>query len=203
MLLSADSVLKRNWLVLVQGTDVDDAATAITRAPADKEPLSALAFKIMADKFVGSLTFCRIYRWLLSSSTEIMFAKCIELIHACIGYMVRFVNRRAELSQECRGQIAGHVSPIWPLIRRILVHLYPSALMGLLARRVNLLVIAISPTGSYSADKFCWHVVAPWLKALMPSTAIKALASELVDFYWCTPTVGRTLMSPELETLLQ
>ena len=47
----------------MQGTDVDDAATAITRKPSDSEPLSALAFKIMADKFVGSLTFCRIYRY--------------------------------------------------------------------------------------------------------------------------------------------
>jgi elongation factor G len=32
-----------------------------TRAPSDTEPLSMLAFKIMNDPFVGSLTFCRIY----------------------------------------------------------------------------------------------------------------------------------------------
>ena len=32
-----------------------------TRAPSDAEPLSMLAFKIMNDPFVGSLTFCRIY----------------------------------------------------------------------------------------------------------------------------------------------
>ena len=33
----------------------------VTRAPSDSEPLSMLAFKIMNDPFVGSLTFCRIY----------------------------------------------------------------------------------------------------------------------------------------------
>jgi elongation factor G len=33
----------------------------VTRAPSDTEPLSMLAFKIMNDPFVGSLTFCRIY----------------------------------------------------------------------------------------------------------------------------------------------
>jgi len=46
----------------VQGTDPEDIETQIIRKPDDAEPLSALAFKIMADKFVGSLTFCRIYR---------------------------------------------------------------------------------------------------------------------------------------------
>ena len=29
--------------------------------PSDDEPLALLAFKIMNDPFVGSLTFCRIY----------------------------------------------------------------------------------------------------------------------------------------------
>ncbi len=33
----------------------------ITRKASDEEPLSVLAFKIMDDPFVGSLTFCRIY----------------------------------------------------------------------------------------------------------------------------------------------
>ena len=33
----------------------------ITRKSSDEEPLSVLAFKIMDDPFVGSLTFCRIY----------------------------------------------------------------------------------------------------------------------------------------------
>jgi hypothetical protein len=35
----------------------------MSRPPSDDAPFSALAFKIMTDPFVGSLTFCRIYRW--------------------------------------------------------------------------------------------------------------------------------------------
>ena len=31
------------------------------RQPSDDEPLSLLAFKIMDDPFVGTLTFCRVY----------------------------------------------------------------------------------------------------------------------------------------------
>lgn len=45
-----------------QGSAMDDPDTAMTRAPADEEPFSALAFKVMSDKYVGTLTFCRVYR---------------------------------------------------------------------------------------------------------------------------------------------
>lgn len=54
----------------VRGTAVDDAEKLITRPAADDAPLSALAFKIMADKFVGSLTFLRIYRCVLCGLTN-------------------------------------------------------------------------------------------------------------------------------------
>lgn len=46
----------------VKGSEVDNPDAPLTRKPADEEPFSALAFKIMADQFVGSLTFLRIYR---------------------------------------------------------------------------------------------------------------------------------------------
>lgn len=45
-----------------QGSAVDNPDEAMTRPPKDDAPFSALAFKIMADQFVGSLTFLRIYR---------------------------------------------------------------------------------------------------------------------------------------------
>ena len=44
----------------MKGIDVK-TGEEVTRAPSDTEPLSMLAFKIMNDPFVGSLTFCRIY----------------------------------------------------------------------------------------------------------------------------------------------
>ncbi|MCI6261498.1 MAG: elongation factor G [Pyramidobacter sp.] len=45
----------------VEGTSPDDEAKVIERHPKMDEPLSALAFKIAVDPFVGRLTFCRIY----------------------------------------------------------------------------------------------------------------------------------------------
>src|SRR6202161_32609 len=50
----------------VHGTNPDNGET-ITRHPADSEPFSALAFKIMADPFVGQLTFIRVYSGQLQS----------------------------------------------------------------------------------------------------------------------------------------
>lgn len=55
----------------VKGTAVDDAEVAISRRSADDESFSALAFKIMTDPFVGSLTFCRIYSGVLDSGSYV------------------------------------------------------------------------------------------------------------------------------------
>jgi elongation factor G len=43
-----------------------------TRAPSDDAPFSALAFKIMNDPFVGTLTFARIYSGKLETSSQVM-----------------------------------------------------------------------------------------------------------------------------------
>jgi len=44
----------------------------VTRQASDDEPLSVLAFKIMDDPFVGSLTFCRIYSGKLESGMALL-----------------------------------------------------------------------------------------------------------------------------------
>jgi len=56
----------------VKGTDVDGKGLEIERKCEDGEPFSALAFKIMTDPFVGSLTFARIYSGTLSSGTGVL-----------------------------------------------------------------------------------------------------------------------------------
>jgi len=49
-----------------------DGETVETRAPADDAPFSALAFKIMNDPFVGTLTFARIYSGTLETASQVM-----------------------------------------------------------------------------------------------------------------------------------
>ena len=51
----------------VQGTAVDDAEEKLSRKASDDEALSALAFKVMTDPFVGSLT--RIYSGLMEAGS--------------------------------------------------------------------------------------------------------------------------------------
>jgi len=53
----------------MNGTAVDDAEKKLFRKPADDEAFSGLAFKVMADPFVGSLTFCRVYSGKLEKSS--------------------------------------------------------------------------------------------------------------------------------------
>jgi elongation factor G len=49
-----------------------DGETTDTRAPSDDAPFSALAFKIMNDPFVGTLTFARIYSGKLETASQVM-----------------------------------------------------------------------------------------------------------------------------------
>ncbi len=49
-----------------------DSDEDIERASSDDEPFSALAFKVMTDPFVGSLTFVRIYSGVLESGTSVL-----------------------------------------------------------------------------------------------------------------------------------
>lgn len=51
----------------VAGIDVVDETKEIRRKNSDDDHVSALAFKVMTDPFVGSLTFCRIYSGIISS----------------------------------------------------------------------------------------------------------------------------------------
>src|SRR5215510_11381272 len=51
---------------------VDPKGNEIERLPDDKAPMALLAFKIMDDPFVGTITFCRIYSGILSSGTGVI-----------------------------------------------------------------------------------------------------------------------------------
>jgi elongation factor G len=51
---------------------LDDKGNEVIRLPDDKEPMSLLAFKIMDDPFVGTITFCRIYSGTLTTSMAVI-----------------------------------------------------------------------------------------------------------------------------------
>lgn len=61
-------------LPAMQGSDPENPEVTIERAATDDEPFAGLAFKIMTDSFVGSLTFVRVYSGKLSAGSYVMNA---------------------------------------------------------------------------------------------------------------------------------
>jgi len=56
----------------VKGVKMGKDETPMTRPHSDDAPFSALAFKIMTDPFVGSLTFARVYSGVLTSGSGVL-----------------------------------------------------------------------------------------------------------------------------------
>ncbi|MBL8538241.1 MAG: elongation factor G [Hyphomonadaceae bacterium] len=56
----------------IKGVDMDDPEKELVRESDDKQPLSLLAFKIMDDPFVGTITFCRIYSGVLNAGDGLL-----------------------------------------------------------------------------------------------------------------------------------
>ncbi len=80
----------------------------ITRKAADNEPFSALAFKIMADPFVGQLTFIRVYSGQLKSSDSVLNSRTQR--HERIGRLLKMhANKREDIQEILAGDICAAV----------------------------------------------------------------------------------------------
>ena len=83
-----------------------DGTTPDERAPLDEEPVSALAFKIMNDPFVGSLTFVRIYSGVLEASAFVL--NPLKGKRERIGRMLMMhANHREDVKQAHAGDIVA------------------------------------------------------------------------------------------------
>ncbi len=91
----------------VKGTNPDNGEV-ITRQPADDEPFSALAFKIMADPFVGQLTFIRVYSGQVKSGDSVLCAGRRRTER--IGRLLKMhANKREDISEILAGDICAAV----------------------------------------------------------------------------------------------
>jgi len=83
-----------------------DSDDEISRAPSDDAPFSALAFKIMTDPFVGSLTFIRIYSGSLQSGSTII--NSVKGGRERIGRMLLMhANHREDVKSAIAGDIVA------------------------------------------------------------------------------------------------
>ncbi|HVA83294.1 MAG TPA: elongation factor G [Candidatus Binataceae bacterium] len=76
------------------------------RWPRDDAPFSALAFKIMTDPYVGTLTFLRVYSGRLESGSSVL--NSTKLKRERIGRLVKMhANKREEISEVFAGDICA------------------------------------------------------------------------------------------------
>ncbi len=91
----------------ITGTDPEKGG-AVTRRAADDDALAGLAFKIMADPFVGQLTFLRIYSGVLKSGDSVLNPRTGRTER--IGRLLKMhANKREEISEIGAGDICAGV----------------------------------------------------------------------------------------------
>lgn len=91
----------------VEGVDPDDDSV-VSRKADDKQPFSALAFKIMTDPFVGQLTFLRVYSGVVNSGDTVL--NSVKGKKERIGRLLQMhANERKEIKEVLAGDIAAAV----------------------------------------------------------------------------------------------
>jgi len=89
----------------VKGLEVD-GEKELTRKADDSEPFAGLAFKIMTDPFVGSLTFVRIYSGVLNSGTQVI--NSVKGDKERVGRMLQMhANHREDIKEARAGDIVA------------------------------------------------------------------------------------------------
>ena len=90
----------------IKGVDLD--GNEVERHASDEEPFAALAFKIMADPFVGKLAFFRVYSGTMNSGSYVLNATKDKKER--VGRILQMhANKRAELDKVYSGDIAAAV----------------------------------------------------------------------------------------------
>ncbi|MEQ2473059.1 elongation factor G [Laedolimicola intestinihominis] len=90
----------------IKGTDME--GNEVERHSSDDEPFAALAFKIMADPFVGKLAFFRVYSGTMNSGSYVY--NSTKQKKERVGRILQMhANKRAELDKVYSGDIAAAV----------------------------------------------------------------------------------------------
>jgi elongation factor G len=91
-----------------QGHEPDHPEKVLERKPADNEPFAGLAFKIMADPFVGQLTFVRVYSGHLKTGDSVLNTTKGKTER--IGRLLKMhANKREEITEIYAGDICACV----------------------------------------------------------------------------------------------
>jgi elongation factor G len=90
----------------IEGEDVDDTEKKLSRKPSDSEPVAAIAFKILTDPFVGTLTYVRVYSGIVKSGDTLL--NPITGQKERVGRLLMMhANKREEINEIHAGHICA------------------------------------------------------------------------------------------------
>jgi len=91
-----------------EGTDPDDESKVLTREPKDDAPFCALAFKVMTDPYMGTLTFLRVYSGTAEAGTAVLNPRTGKKER--IGRLFQMhANKREDIGRATAGMIVASV----------------------------------------------------------------------------------------------
>ncbi|MBS1715270.1 MAG: elongation factor G [Armatimonadetes bacterium] len=97
----------------VKGLD-PNSETDVERSPSDSDPFSALAFKIQSDKFVGRLTYVRVYSGILKKGSQVTVCyrdpqtNDLRTRNERVGRILEMhANKREDTDEVYAGEIVG------------------------------------------------------------------------------------------------
>ena len=90
----------------MKGLDPDDETKILERQPNDTDPVSAIAFKIATDPFVGTLTFVRVYSGIIKTGDTLL--NPLTRQKERVGrLLLMHANKREEISEIHAGHICA------------------------------------------------------------------------------------------------
>ncbi len=90
----------------IKGVDPDDIEKELIRHSSDSDPMSLLAFKIMDDPFVGTITFCRIYSGVLKAGDGLLNSTR-DKKERCGRMLLMHANDREDIKEAYAGDIVA------------------------------------------------------------------------------------------------
>ncbi len=151
------------------------------RSPADKEPLAALAFKLVADPYVGQLCYFRVYSGIMESGSHVY--NSTKGTRERIGRLLRMhANKREDVKTVQAGNIAAAVGLKNAKTGDTLCKEAHPILLEAIEFPVPVLAVAIEPRTKEGAERL--------------SMALQALANEDPTFHTrVDEDTGQTIIS--------
>ena len=133
----------------IKGVDLD--GNEVVRHSSDDEPFSALAFKIMADPFVGKLAFFRVYSGTMNSGSYVLNATKDKKER--VGRILQMhANKRAELEKVYSGDIAAAVGFKFTTTGDTICDEQDAKIAGIAHERGKAIIIAVNKWDAVEKD---------------------------------------------------